>query len=139
MMELKINLTMLKGDKFETHFTVTSKVYDGFIDIFNDRNILHTDKEFAKEKNFDAVVMHGNILNGFVSYFIGESLPVKNVMIISQEIKYAKPVYLNDELIMRTELSDIIESVNVYQFKFAFHKKTGDQKMATGKIQICLI
>jgi 3-hydroxybutyryl-CoA dehydratase len=130
---------MLKGDTFNTDFTVTPQVYNGFIEIFNDRNILHTKKEFAQEKKFKDVVMHGNILNGFVSYFIGECLPVKNVMIISQEIKYAKPVYLNDELIMRTVLADIIGSVNVYEFKFSFYRKKDETKLATGKVQICLI
>ena len=138
-MRSKTNLAVLRGDQLNIDFTVTPEVYNGFIEIFKDRNILHTDKEFAKGKNFSDVVMHGNILNGFVSYFIGECLPVKNVMILSQEIKFSKPVYLNDEIIMKTELTDIIDSVKVYQFKFTFHRKNDDLKLATGKVQICLI
>ena len=89
---------MQKGDVFKTTFKVTEQVYNGFISLFHDKNPLHTNADFAIKKGFESRVMHGNILNGFVSYFIGECLPIKNVIIHTQEIKYVQPVYLNDEL-----------------------------------------
>jgi 3-hydroxybutyryl-CoA dehydratase len=125
-------------DKFELNFIVTDKIYEGFITLFEDRNPLHTDEVFAKEKGFKGKVMHGNMLNGFLSYFIGECLPVKNVIIHSQEIKYNNAVYLGDELVFRAAVSDIFESVNAVEFKFDF-KKTDSTTVAKGKIQIGLI
>ena len=83
---------MLKGDSFSKEFIIDNEIYIGFINLFKDRNPLHTDIAFAKEKGFNATVMHGNILGGFLSYFIGECLPEKNVIIHSQEIKYYNPV-----------------------------------------------
>ena len=71
-----------KGDNFEVEYQVTEKIYDGFIELFNDRNPLHTDEKFAMEKNFSGRVMHGAILNGFLSNFIGEQLPVKNTRVL---------------------------------------------------------
>lgn len=129
---------MQKGDKFKEIFFVDRDIYEGFIKIFNDRNPLHTVEIFAKEKGFRSEVMHGNILNGFISYFIGECLPLKNVIIQTQEIKFALPVYLNDKLIFNAEINDVFESVNTYEFKYYFQNETG-KKVAKGTIQIGLL
>jgi 3-hydroxybutyryl-CoA dehydratase len=128
---------MNKGDTYSHTFTVSEEVYQGFISIFQDRNILHTDAEYARSKGFEGVVMQGNILNGFLSYFIGELLPVKNVIIHSQEIKYSKPVYLNDTLDFHAEVADVFESVKATEFKYRFEKE--GKAVAKGKIQIGLI
>ena len=106
----------------------------GFIDLFEDKNPLHTNKDFAHAKGFKDTVMHGNILGGFLSYFIGECLPSKNVIIHRQEIKYMNPVYLNDTLDLKAEVSDVFDSVGAVEFKFQFEK--GNLKIAKGNFQI---
>lgn len=123
------------NDQFVKQFTVTEGIYQGFMQLFEDKNCLHVDKQYALSKGFSNVVMHGNILNGFLSYFIGECLPIKQVMIHSQEINYVKPVYCHDTLIFRAFITDIIESVNVIVFKFYFKNKE-EVTVAKGKIQI---
>jgi 3-hydroxybutyryl-CoA dehydratase len=128
---------MTKGDRFSHTFTVSEEIYNGFIALFHDRNILHTDDDYARSKGFQGKVMQGNILNGFLSYFIGELLPVKNVIIHSQEIKYSKPVYLNDKLDFQAEIAEVFESVNAVEFRYRFEK--AGQMVAKGKIQIGLI
>ena len=129
---------MKKGDVFENEFTVNDRVYEGFLDVFRDNNPLHTDEAFAQAKGFKGKVMHGNILNGFVSYFIGECLPTKDVIIHSQDIKFSKPVYLDDTLQFRAEIAEVFESVNTVQFKFHFQNSSGE-KVAKGNVQIGII
>ena len=128
---------MKKGNIFSHSFTVTDKIYSGFINLFSDKNPLHTDELFAKEKGFGNKVMHGNILGGFISFFIGECLPIKNVIIHSQEIKYLNPVYLGDVINFKAEISDVFESVAAIEFKFIFEKD--NIRIAKGKIQIGII
>jgi 3-hydroxybutyryl-CoA dehydratase len=126
------------NDTFEDVFTVKKETHEGFIDIFKDNNPLHTDQDFAHEKGFIGVVMHGNILNGFLSFFIGEGLPTKDVIIHSQEIQFKNAVYLNDELLFNAEVIGVYESVNAVEFKYSFKNK--DTKIvAKGKIQIGLL
>jgi acyl dehydratase len=126
---------MKKGDVYNLTFSVTDDVYYNFLKAFKDHNPLHTIDEVAQQKGFDQKVMHGNILNGFLSYFIGEGLPVKDVIIHSQSISFHKPVYLNDLLQFSAEITDYSEAVNVIQFAFSF-TKGGTMKVAKGKIQI---
>ena len=126
------------NEKYDLKFLVNKKIYSAFIETFNDKNPLHTQREFAREKGFREEVMHGNILGGFLSYFIGEGLPVKNVVIHSQEIQFKNPVYLNDELFFEASVSEISESVSVVIFGFTF-RNLEKKVVAKGKIQIGLI
>lgn len=125
-------------DIFTEEFTVSEEIYQGFIKLFNDRNPLHTDNKFATTKGFRGEVMHGNILNGFISYFIGECLPVKNVIIHSQEIQFKNAVFMNDVLQFKAEVAGIYESVNAVEFKYEF-RRTDAKVVAKGKIQIGII
>ena len=129
---------MNKGDVFTCSFKVDSVIYNGFIATFKDQNPLHTDEKFSIARGFKEKVMHGNILNGFLSYFIGECLPVKNVLIQTQEIKFLKPVFLNDELTLCVQIEDVFESVNTIDFTYYFANQD-KVKVAKGKIQIGLL
>ncbi|MDR2841554.1 MAG: hypothetical protein LBV75_09925 [Paludibacter sp.] len=127
-----------EGQIFEHIFVVSDEIYNGFGSLFNDRNPLHTDEEFARNKGFRGAVMYGNILNGFLSFFIGELLPTKHVIIHSQEINYKNAVYINDKLNFKATVEGVFESVNVVEFKYSFvneDKKT----VAKGKISIGII
>ena len=126
------------NDSFELEFVVEESVYIGFMQLFKDKNPLHTEVEFAKNKGFRDKVMHGNILNGFLSYFVGECLPSKYVIIHSQEINFKNPVYLGDKLKFHAIVSDVFESVNAVEFKFSF-KNSDSKVVAKGKIQIGLL
>lgn len=126
-----------QGDSYIKQFTVTEAVFNGFMNIFEDRNPLHTNEMYAKQKGFQGKVMYGNILNGFLSYFIGECLPTKDVIIHSQSIQFNKPVYLNDTIMLEAQVSEVIESVKVITFIYTFKNNNG-KRLAKGEIQIGL-
>tara|TARA_B110000285_G_C15037253_1_gene569989 strand:- start:363 stop:758 length:396 start_codon:yes stop_codon:yes gene_type:complete len=123
------------GETFNSVFILSKDIYDGFISVFEDKNPMHVDLEFAQNHGYSQVVMHGNILNGFISYFIGEQLPVKEVVILSQDIKFKNPVFLDDILQFNATVFEIYDSVNVINFKFKFINQK-NITVAKGKIQI---
>lgn len=107
-------------DKFECTFIVSTEVWQTFVDVFGDRNPLHVDAAAAKAAGFAGRVMHGNILGGFISFFVGQRLPRADVMILSQSIKYAQPVYLGDRLEFSATVTDVFESVNAVELRYQF-------------------
>lgn len=123
------------NQKFQHQFQVDNEIYNGFMAVFKDKNTLHTNEEFAQNKGFRSKVMHGNILNGFLSFFIGELLPTEEVMILSQTINFKNPVYLNDILDFEAVVEEQSEAVQVNIFKFKFIN-TENKTVAAGKIQI---
>ena len=69
-------------DVSEQQFKISEELVSDFVKLSNDRNPLHTIDEFAIDKGFDSRVVQGNLQNCFISYYIGECLPLKNVMIL---------------------------------------------------------
>ena len=109
-----------QGTKFNHRFKVCKRTSDLFILISQDRNPLHIDEKFSISKGFKSKVTHGNIQNCYLSYFVGEIFPIKEVMILSQSIKFKNPVYENDILIFDSEVVNYVESLEVFEFKFKF-------------------
>lgn len=128
-----------------THtYKVTPDVYYSFQRCSNDFNPLHTDVQWAKGKGFQECVMYGNILNAFVSHFVGMLLPSRNVIIQTQDIAFHKPVFLNDEIKLESSIEDVSESVCIVNYKLKFTKvpKEDNEKsvlVAKGHVQIGLL
>lgn len=121
------------ADSFSHDFTVDKSVYSAFTNTFKDQNPLHVDKNYARQKGFTDKVMHGAILVGFLSYFIGEGWPEKEVIVHSYTIQFAKPVYLNEKLKFQANVVDYFECVNTYELKYSFTNQDG-VVVAKGKI-----
>jgi 3-hydroxybutyryl-CoA dehydratase len=123
---------------FEHDFIIDSKIQDLFIEISKDSNPMHTIDAYAMKFGFENKIMHGNILNSFLSFFIGECLPIKNVVIQSQNIEFKKPVYIDSKIKLIALVEDIVESVNVVIFKFKF-ENINNIVVAKGRIQIGIL
>lgn len=121
-------------------YMVSSEVYYDFQRCSNDLNPLHTDMDFAQRKGFRSCVMYGNILNAFVSHFVGMLLPLKEVMILSQDISYHLPVYMNDEVVLESKIDTVSEAVNAISYKLRFYR-IGEKRelVAKGHVQIGLL
>ena len=124
------------------YFKITPEVYHHFQLCSGDMNPLHTDEDFARHHGFPSCVMYGNILNAFVSYFVGMTLPDKNVMILSQDLNYRKPLYMNDEVKLVTTVDSRSEAVQVVVYKLKFYRITSGEKeelVANGHVQVRII
>ena len=130
-----------KSANIQHTYKVTPDVYYSFQRCSNDYNPLHTDKAFAERKGFEGCVMYGNILNAFISHFVGMLLPSREVMIQSQDISFHKPVYLNDEIQLEAGIDTVSEAVNIINYKLKFRKITEGKSelVAKGHVQIGLL
>ena len=132
------NFKELYGEGYTHHFIITKNVYKSFQICSGDKNPLHTNELFARNKGFQTKVMYGNILNAFISYFVGECLPTKDVIIHSQDISYTNPVYMNDKLRLESKIECVFESVNAIEFKYKFINQN-NKVVAKGHVQIGLL
>lgn len=126
------------GDTFTQKFRITVDLFSDFIELSSDRNPLHTIDKFAIDKGFKSRVVQGNLQNCFISYFVGECLPSKNVMILTQTINFKNPVYVNDILYLNAIIIGLFESVDLIEFDFRF-KNQLDNVISRGNIKIKLI
>lgn len=124
------------GARYSHSYVLTEAVYRGFIDVFGDTNELHVNDSYARERGFKAKVMHGNIINGFISHFVGMVFPAGEVVIHHLGLDYKSPSYLGDELVVEAVVDQKIEAVKTLVLKITVTNKTEDKVCAKGRLQV---
>ncbi len=127
---------LIIGQKLTHSFEVSQEVYEGFVGTFKDLHPLHTNDCYAIARGFADKVMHGNILNGFLSYFVGECLPDREVMILSQSIRFSKPVYLQDTIVLEAVVADVHDFVGVIELAIKFRNGATKAVVASATMNI---
>jgi 3-hydroxybutyryl-CoA dehydratase len=127
---------LMLGTKFQQQYGITEDVYRKFLDLFGDASPLHVDDQAAISCGFSAKLMHGAILNGFISNFVGMNFPGKRTLELGVEIHFVQPTYLGDVLNLQATVEERLESRRVVVLRFKFMR---DQTMvAKGRVSIMI-
>ncbi len=97
-----------------------------FADLSGDRNPLHTDDSFAREKGFRGRVVYGGLLVAYVSRMIGMHLPGKNAVWTTLDMRFKKPLFVGEDAMLSATLigkTDAVCAVNV-NFRITTPKNT---------------
>ncbi len=122
------------GQAKSRRYALTPKVYESFLTAFADTNPLHVDGAYARKKGFKSKVMHGAILNGFLSHFIGVHFPGKHALLQSVSVKYRGPVYLGDVLTLRGRIEHRSAATKTVALDLEFTR--GGASVATAKVMV---
>jgi 3-hydroxybutyryl-CoA dehydratase len=76
--------------------TITDADTKSFAKISGDNNPLHLNDEFAAKFKFGRKIAHGLLSASFFSALFGTKLPGPGCVYVSQNLKFLRPVYLND-------------------------------------------
>lgn len=126
-------LSIGQTEKFQV--LITEKMMENFLEITQDVNPLHLDKEFAREKGFTDRVVYGMLTSSFISTLGGVFLPGKNCLIQSVETKFIKPVYIGDTLTICGEVTEINETVKQVEIKVTITNQE-EKKVVRGKLKV---
>jgi len=89
------------GMKAAHDYVITQEIYEHFLAAFQDHSSVHVDEAFARSRGFSGKVMHGSLLNGFVSHFVGMHFPGQSSLLLSVDLRFSHPSYLGDAIRMR--------------------------------------
>lgn len=93
----KRNIEDIKvGDNATLVRKVTSEDVFTMAELSGDFNPIHIDPEYAKTTRFKRVIAHGLYGASMVSALLGNDLPGLGTIIISENIKFLKPIYVGD-------------------------------------------
>ena len=118
--------------------TITEDMLSKFRDITGDVNPLHNDTEFAVSKGHPSRVAFGMLTASFLSTLAGVYIPGERSLIQQVETKFANPVYIGDELTVKGEITELIESVQRLELKVTITNQNG-KKVLRGKMQILVV
>lgn len=127
-----------EGFRTAHRYTISRAVYEHFLQAFQDTNRLHTEDEFAQSRGFAERVMHGVILNGFVSHFVGVHFPGDAALLHSVHTQFKSPCHLGDEILIEGTVMHVAESVGAMTMDLVLTNVTRDRVAAKCKVQIGL-
>jgi acyl dehydratase len=117
-------------------YVLAPEVYENFLRAFEDQSPIHVDAAYAREAGFAGPVMHGTILNGFVSHFVGMVFPGSYSLLLSVDMRYAQPSYLGDVLRLTAKVVQKMDVHQVVVLHVTFHNQTQGCLAANGRVQV---
>ncbi len=117
---------------------ITPEMLEAFKGITGDVNPLHNDEKFAKSKGHPGRVAYGMLTASFLSTLAGVYIPGERSLIQQVETKFASPVYIGDELTVKGEITELVESVQRLELKVTISNQNG-KKVLRGKMQILVV
>ena len=115
--------------------TVTEEMMKSFLDLSGDINPLHNDAGFAKEQGYHDKVVYGLLTTSFLSKLAGVYLPGKYCLLQGVDVKYSKPVYVGDILIVKGIVEELHPSVQRAVLK-VFIQNQDEKKVLKGKVEV---
>lgn len=101
------------GDTTSCEWTVTSQQVDAFAEFSHDDNPLHMQDDFAASLGFPGRVAHGMVTLSAISRLIGTRLPGPGSLWMSQEVHFAAPVFVNDQVQARVTVQSVSKAARV--------------------------
>jgi 3-hydroxybutyryl-CoA dehydratase len=126
------------GMKVQYEYVISPGVYDHFLAAFADRSPIHVDETYAAACGFPGRVMHGTLLNGFLSHFVGMHFPGRLSLLLAVDLRFAQPSYLGDTILLEATVSQKLDARSVLILDVTFTNRTRDCVAARGRVQVML-
>lgn len=101
-----ITVGMTEGFSFD----VTEEKMRLFYDLTGDDSPIHMDEAYAAGRGYPGRVMYGMLGASLFSTLAGVYLPGEHCLLHSVECKFAKPVFIGDELTVTGEVTEVNET-----------------------------
>lgn len=123
------------GQEESFSVTITEEMMKLFLELSDDTNPLHNDEEFALSQGYQNKVVYGLLTTSFISKLVGVLLPGKYCLLQGVDIKYSKPVYEGDILIVKGTVDELHESVKRAVIKVVIINQD-EKKVVKGKVEV---
>ena len=87
-----------EGDTVRWRHEVTPEEVEAFARLSGDVNPLHLDDAFGQQRGFRGRVVHGALVNAYISRILGTELPGSGCLWLSQSTRFSRPVYVADPI-----------------------------------------
>ncbi|HZK60747.1 MAG TPA: MaoC family dehydratase [Anaerovoracaceae bacterium] len=114
------------GDSGEFEKTITESDVYLFSGITGDFNPIHINSVEASKTIFKGRLVHGILTSGLISTALGTRLPGVGTIYLSQDLKFMKPVYINDTIKATVEVKKILREKNIVIFRTICTNQHGD-------------
>lgn len=105
---IKLKIDELKvGMSASVNKLATDSDIVGFSEVSGDYNPIHLDNDYAKKTKFKKRIAHGMMSASLFSGIFGTKLPGIGCLYLSQELKFKKPIFIDDEVVATVVITKI--------------------------------
>jgi len=97
-----------KNQSYTDNVNVTDLSIKKFASASGDKNPIHLNEKFAKNTIFKSRIAHGMLIASFISSVIGNKFPGNGTIYVSQDLKFKRPVKINDVVKIKIIVEKII-------------------------------
>jgi 3-hydroxybutyryl-CoA dehydratase len=115
--------------------TFTEADVEAFAAISGDRNPIHLNDSYAARTRFGRRIGHGMLTASLISTVIGMYLPGPGAIYLSQEIKFLKPVFIDDTVTATASIIAFNEEKRVLTLKTECVNQKGETVL-TGEAKV---
>tara|TARA_B100001123_G_C14773201_1_gene813580 strand:+ start:234 stop:653 length:420 start_codon:yes stop_codon:yes gene_type:complete len=123
------------GYEVELIRTVTEKDVKRFSEVSGDKNLIHTDKEFASKTRFKKPIVHGMFTASLFSNLVGNVLPGNGSLYLTQDLNFKKPVYIGDTIRAKLKVIRKVDGPKILVLKTTASNQD-NEIVLTGKGQV---
>lgn len=96
-----------------------------FAAISGDRNPLHLDEAFARERGFPGRVVFGQLTSAFYSQLVGMHLPGRFALLHGVDVEFKSPAFVGDRLIVAGEIVHLTDAYKRLEIKASIVNAAG--------------
>lgn len=107
---------------------------DLFSKLSGDENPVHLNEEYAKTTLFGGRIVHGALASSIFSALFANKLPGVGCIYLKSENKFLRPIYLNEKVIFKVEIIDVLREKKRVIFKTV--AVSNDQERIVGMAEL---
>lgn len=104
------------GTKDTLTCTLTEQDLLLFAKVSGDTNPVHLDEEFASTTQFEGRIAHGMLTASLISCALATKLPGSGGIYLGQELKFMRPVKVEDTVAVQLEVLELMNAASVPLF-----------------------
>ena len=96
-----------------------------FAELSGDRNPLHLDDAFARERGFPGRVVFGQLTSSLYSQLVGMWLPGKFALLHGIDVEFKAPAFVGDKLTVSGEITHLTDAYKRLEIKASIVNAAG--------------
>lgn len=126
------------GARVERTRRITANEEERFVALSGDANPLHTEDPFPVEHGFRRRLAHGLLVTAAVLPAIGELLPSRGFVCLSQQMRYHRPVHVDEDVRITVEVKHVTAALGIVVVGMTVHGADGAIALS-GEVQTKLL
>lgn len=117
---------------------ITANDISKFIEISDDSNPVHLDDLYARKVGYKARIAHGFISISLFSGMFGTDVPGEGSIYVEQNVRFLKPVYLDEEILAVATVLKISQRSNIVVFRTECFGAVDMERKLSGQAKILM-